>query len=598
MLVSAGGSPVAWSATNRFSIFTNLMRIRSPDSKEPYLTKHKRSSNHFAASTYYYRKGKDSDHCTRAVAFNRGLYDLTNKRTTSGDIIGARAAVLGDHPEDDKREFFCIGAGNYTIHYFHDCAEVGGEPLSHLLVHWTCLFRKHPTAAKSDTVTNGTLRKYKKTGLTLAKIRHEGRHPMSTGRSASKHKDYRLLPKRPGASPKRMIKVCVFLEARPAAPVHCTVNVQNDGQRDSMGLYQGSFSRKNTKPNNSNKGTDRADNLTFPWFTLAHEVGHALGLDDEYLEPITDASGVPEWDTPILPEYSQYYPGMPFSAESGIALMESNKALRMRHFWQHCRWVNEDAAIQTLVGGQRYQLEYPMRTGATLRFHLRNRHKDIYKPFKDDEPYSRAGTTGKMNLYLYKLGEDEMQRYNIKAGVKGFDSILVVNHRLHYTWPANHNGDDYSAYADQLWNMQALQDEVDCWIGRNGFTMFGLECPTGDFKKCMIYFRPYYSRSGAAPAGTHFTFNLRPHDWDGTDAQNAQEVEKEGFNSTTIKLTDGVHWATVLRYMLGAAPISVAGAGAAKVITPLTDLKKSDLNFLGNWVKTKLGAGVFTVKKY
>ncbi len=598
VLVDGGGTPIPWAgAAERFSVFTNLMRIRKPDANEPYLTKYKRKSNHFAAQYYFYEKGKDSDNMTRAVAFNRDFYDLTNKRTTSGDLIGCRAATVNDHPRADHKELLCSGAGNYRIHYFHDCAERGGQPLAHLVVHWTCLFQKHPTAARATTVSNSTLRKYKKRGLSAAKVRLEGRHPMSPGRSAAKHKDYRLRPRAAGANPKRTIKVCFFFEARKAAPVHCTVNVQNDGQRDRMGITGATFSKSKWKASGSS-GTDKADNLSFKWFTLAHELGHATGLDDEYLEPIDDDSGNTAWDWPILPNDDQYYPGMPFSIESGIALMESNKALRMRHFWGYCRYVNEDAAVKALLGNQRYQLEYRTRTGATLRYHLKDAYKDIYKPFKKDEPYTRAGTQGVMHMYLYKTGEDEMQRFNIKAGTKDWDSILVVNLRVHFNFPANHAGTAYTTWAKKLDIMHEFQDEVNTWTGENGSTLFGLESATGDFKKVAVYIRPYYSHSGTVQGSPNFTMEVRPHSATGTAAQNAQDVYKEGFTGTTIKVTQRVNWGTVLRYMLGAAPIKVTGAGAAKVITKLTTLKKADLNFLGTWVRTKTAAGAFTVKKY
>ena len=598
VLVDAGGTPVAWNANNRFTLFNNLMGIRAGDTNEPYLTKHKRSHNHFAAFKYYYVKGKGSTQISRVVGFNREFYDLLHKRTTRGNIIGVRAAVLDDHPKGDQIRPLVPICGNYTVHYFHDCAILSGKPLAHLLVYWSVHFRTDPAAGvATGTVTPGVLAAYKK-ATQQVKIRHEGLHPSAPGRSRSKHKEYRL---RPTSGPMRTIKICVHIEARPAAPVHTIINVHDDGGRDSISVPEAWFSTSNTAANNGNVTRDLADRIKYAWFTFAHETGHALGLYDEYLEPIKNpANNKSIWTTPALPCYAQYYPGMPYTVEANISMMESNKALRLRHYWQYCRWINETAAVQTLLGNKRYRIEYPIRSGPTLRFYLKTRYKDFYKPYKDKKsPPLTRGTKGKMELYLYKTGQDEMQRFNIKAGFQGVDSILVVQIKVHFAWPNNHAGASYNTWALQTAVMKSFGTQLGRFSGMNNAPVYTLECPTGDFRKCLIYFRPMYDVTVAGPpAAAHFKLQVRPNH--ASAAHNTQDVYTEGFNSDTIKVTNKVKWQTVLRYMLGLAPINVTGAGATKKITPITTISEADLNFLATWIKGALGAGAgdFQVKKY
>ena len=597
VLVKANGVPEPSADIDQFTIFNNLMGILDPAPDAPYYSHHAVSDNHFYAETFAYVKGKGTTHATRVVGHKRGFYDLLHKRTTQGDIIGARAAVLDDHPSKlDQRRLTNL-AGNYTVHYFHDCAIYKGKPLAHLLIYWSVLLQPNPdvNAATSDIDYDVEV-KYQK-GTKLVKERHEGLHPADPTRSRRKHKDYSLVPIR---GPERIIKVCIHIERRQSGTVHTTLNLQNDGGRDGINLFSGTFSKSSAMPRNNRKAMDKADRLTFKQYVFAHETGHALGLHDEYIEVIRNPNPPPNtsgslWTNPSLAQYTQRYAGMPYSCEEGISMMESNCALRLRHYWQYCRFVNEDAAVKRLLGNVPYRIEYPIQGGPTLRYRLKWDYRKIYEAYKDEAAFTQG--QGKMGLFLYKIGQDETQLNNVKAGFTGMDSILVVRLNIHWSWPQNHRNRSKNNWALQTAVIQQFQKEVSKFVGENNAPLFTLECDTGDFRRCLVYFKPHYAvNAGAAPAGTQFKLQVRPH---GTGAaNNIQDVYKEGFTGDTIKVTDRVKWPVVLRYMLGMKPVNVTGTGDDKKVTPIATIKETDLDFLATWVKGKLAAGDFKVKKH
>jgi len=608
VLVDDGGSPIRWDGGWQFTIFNHLMGILEPVDSQPFYTNYYNSRNLFAADPFFFTKGKGSTFLTRVVSVNRGFYDLLHKRTTSGDVIGARAAVLDDHPKKNIVKPLTSKAGNFTAHYFHDCALYKKKPLSHVLAYWSVRFRASTTQA-ADKVDESALIDFW-SGTQQVKVRHEGQHPGDPKRGPkSKHKNYMLVPTR--GKTKRIIKVCVHIEAREAAPEHTVINVHNGGprSRDRMDLRVASFAKANYEHKATDKAMDKADKLKFTKFTYAHETGHAMGLHDEYIEVIADphpgaGNNGSLWTYPSMAQYSQHYAGMPYSCEEGISMMQCNKAMRLRHYWQFCRFINETPAVQSLVGGVPYRIEYPIQGGPTLKYSLKNAYRKPYDSHKKERGVTQG--QGKMDLILYKCGQDEMQRYNIKAGFSGVDSILVVRHAIHICWPIHHIDRPTVAMAKSLntWALQAkvvyaFQQWVSSFVGWNNKPLYTLECPTGDFRCCLIYIKPHYAisrnESTTAPAGTQFKFQIRPH---GQGAKNnVQKVYEEGLTGDTLTLTPNVKWPAVLRYMLGMSPIKVKGTGAKKKIIPITTIKPAEFNFLATWMTNQVG-GAFKVKKH
>lgn len=115
---------------------------------------------------------------------------------------------------------------------------------------------------------------------------------------------------------------------------HCVVKIhdpEDPKYMSNMRLLEGNFA-KHTYDVKSDKEPASEDDKTYKCYTMAHELGHASGFDDEYLEAIEEDSRL----TPILPRFEQWYKGMPYSIDKN-SMMNTNRAPRLRHFWTLCK---------------------------------------------------------------------------------------------------------------------------------------------------------------------------------------------------------------------------------------------------------------------
>jgi hypothetical protein len=280
--------------------------------------------------------------------------------------------------------------------------------------------------------------------------------------------------------------------------------------------------------------------------------------------------------------------------------MLTNRALRLRHFWQFASWINNHNGAQKLLGDKKYGIEYRISRAKELKYYLAPAHSNYFKPAITQDNVQN-GKTGTMDLLLYKVGQDETQ-YNVKNGACLYDSVLVVRLKLHYRFASNADGSTITGWPSQRTRLRAFQNAVDRFNGRLGPRwLFALEASTGDFQRCVVYFLPVYDASPAAPGDYHFQFEVRPSA--AVAANNRMDIERFTENhikglaarvGKTVKLVDTADQVSLFRYCLGLS----ARRKVAERTRWDRRFRRGDLVFLERWMESKCPGTSYRVKRY
>jgi len=540
----------SWGGTRRFTAFDYQLKIQQPDSNKPYWSSGLIEQN-FILPAYY----------PRVVAHDGKFYDVTHKRSKKGDVIGARAAVLNDeevhHGEALKGPVFPI-CGNFDLHYFKDCLDPKGkDDASYLMIYWSCEFHKE------SNVSNNDVKNFRKKGLTNSKERWEC-------------KQYNFQPKTDPKSKKITVYPVHFFEGREDSKFKCTINVHNpklpNGNpnpnfRSNMGLTQGNFARDVFESQNK-YGVHKENGLKYAFFTMAHELGHATGLHDEYAE--SELPG--KW--PILPKFDQYYKGMPYNADEH-SMMRYNQAPRLRHFWYFCRWLNEKAGVKKLTSDTAFQVM--AAKGKKYKYYLENKYKNFYEKAYHEDDYTNAdGIT--YDLYLYKLGEDETT--DILILNKQCHGILVVRSKLQFFYEDYSSGGVQVQWTDDIKKnaMLNFQTLVNKYFNNKCY----LECSAdSDFKRVYVHFTPHYYKEGIT-TDDHFEITYKNHP-EGNKIKYAPEFDTKDFYDDEFEVDMNQSTSSIMRYMLGMKPYNQA------------KLKDTDLADIVKWINAKRSK-TFTAK--
>jgi hypothetical protein len=248
-----------------------------------------------------------------------------------------------------------------------------------------------------------------------------------------------------------------------------------------------------------------------------------------------------------------------------------------------------------------------------LQYHLAaapNDYRDIHNPFKIQRgvPTSFAGPpaivgTGKVNLALYKLGEDEYA-CNIKIGgaptAFAFNGILVVFIKMYFEFKdvVIHTDPNPANWTDNLWSDATAPDKVDWMDGvkaelnslNNRFYLQSTQA-NSDFKNTYLFFFPLvlekdavttdYSAADATAAKAAANYKIE------VSYTKADGATRTSADSPKVGNTISKRW--LARYMLGHDP---GGATAPNSVA----ISKNDLLFIRKWLRDKLGDNTFDLK--
>jgi peptidoglycan hydrolase-like protein with peptidoglycan-binding domain len=561
-------------AGNRYSVFDLMGDIIEPDDDEPYLSRSRNNDGNYFA-------------CQDGGAFTvyfEGHYYFANRKRVPANLrrAGLRAAIKNDQVNRAISEPVVLAAGHLEENFFFGVDFRNDKIISYVIAMWTCkLIRDSSVHTSEDRaiVSQGIL-DYKLNGMVNCKLRHE-------------ENDFDVVDNL-GVSP-HFIKVLKHFVVWDSSHAKCVVHVHNGTGRDNMGIDVAHFNAANWEAEFGGWASTEGS------FVAAHELGHAMGLDDDYLEP-PGSWGDPAWDSPLIPRFAQWVKGNPFAGDSS-SLMNSNEKFRHRMLFHHVNWLNSNADILTLTGNRRFKVQTPdhdyylpppadrnFLTTATRHIH--------YMPVVNQVAFVN-GTHGKMDLLLYKIGRDQTPR-EIVAG-QDFDGILTVC--LYIKWA-------FHTVGGVNWTPTQKMD----WIKQNYTILTNLvnqkkylgttAAASAHFQKIYLLFRLHFHEGGdgddnAVLLGSghihaHFTVTVyRTHT--GT-AAHIPNYHTDGFHNSVFSIDQGSAPTPWLRYMLGMAPATftpgmhMGTTPGVPIVHETNTISNVDLAFLSAWANTNLGA--------
>ncbi len=598
---------IPWSAVNRYTLFNIKLAIQTSDSgnKRPYWTKGKVGTNCILPDA--------TDKLPRRLgALNGKFYDITHQRSTAGGVIGARAAVLENvsvHHGQYLTKPVVPVAGHLELHYLTECLDASNNETPILLIYWSCRFVKRKAGAADPEPLDPA--KVDLAGAADAEANKFRGSGFSNSWLRWRRKQYTFRPKEDPNNKNLIVYPLFFFEGREDAnaigpdgwpppqahlehkPYKCTTLIRPAGSgRANMGLYKANFQADTFQPTG---GGITEGGVSYKWFTMAHELGHAMGLHDEYLESLKPDKS---W-SPVLPTYPQWYDGMPYSFDNSSMMVE-NKAPRLRHFWYFTRWLNDTPAVKALTGNTKFQVYG--KVGKKAYDYFLSNQVDFYKSTYSQNNYAQ-GTHGHFDLMLFKMGKDETTDRILPNQTK-FDGILVVRLLLSFgftdyndpagvvlpdPWPSDPavvapNDPKVPAKLDFL---RAFQGEFDSLLNKRFYLTHLLD---GDFRKIYVYFVPHYFFETNNPS-QHFGVSVIANS--SGILRHEADFRANNFVSNNFRVDAQQNTRAIIRYLLGLKPyksekVNEGGVEKWKKVD-VTTIKPDELIFLCNWVKGKRG---------
>ncbi len=540
---------------------------------------------------------------TRAVFFCNDCYHIFDRRgeRTSGFsfrrgmVMGSRAAMINDRrigwgetidgrkAAHRNNHYAVRWAGHYQLHYLHYCGVTTGatrKVVGALVSHWSARFRRQGAGISQQDVRN-----HREKGLNNAMQRW----------NAKRYKLERHL-----GTEDILIKLHAIFEGKMATRGgrhKCRVTLK--AGRDWMSHTTSEQSAASYVADANLNAADY-DGTTVGQLVNAHELGHASGLYDDYLEPLSRTSGgTTTYYTG--PQYSEWYHACPYYLDRP-SMMNNNQAVRVRMWWFRVNWLNDNAQagrrLNGLLKGTRFKITYKVTGGVgnnnTLNYQLATRrdmgtgnqvatnlYRDIYRGAYRANNVQMGGANHRGDLYLYRLGEDEYA-HNLPPAARTFGGVLSIRHcmRIVFRNPAG-AGNNWTDAQMRRW-VARLTRQLHTTISRQ----YRIQGPANhDFQHIILIhnmrFRIRRPGTGSDVRGsnyvtsgsTHYTIRVRK-------AAAASFLAGATGNSLNINCTmAGVTpWTRVIRYLFG------QNAGNANLTT-------AEMAPLQNWVVGQLGAG-------
>lgn len=427
----------------------------------------------------------------RVVYFRNGFYTIGHRRTAvsqpgwaeKGFVIGARMAMKNDSVYHVVAELYTAvqeyrSTGDFELHYFHHLYLEGDTPVSFVVPHTSLSFMADsrdsnpalvPTDAEVQSMMNeGTY--YCMEHWNRKRYYFEEKNAIIGSTVLrlfyffDEKETFTVTPPVGGFNidfDDRANHVALFSHAAIATAQQNAVGgrsrfltlvcpdedpVSNWGPAYQWAIRNEGAQHYSLFKLNKSAGADQPNQFpgvpvtehgdSFGALTYAHELGHAVGLPDEYI----NNTYLPDPTFALsFPDFNQFY--IAYSMlENGTSMMNSNGAPRLHHCWYYLHLINDllsVAPMNAMLGGKEFVIRLDRNANWTYRFHRHldvdsateyQKPRDVTNPMRNDNQHQlSANPLKRINLAVYDTaGDESSHRYFHWNQVNPYQAVLVI----------------------------------------------------------------------------------------------------------------------------------------------------------------------------